>query len=48
MNKRAMPLNLQEELETIDTYSAIENDVILFEAQHINFLLNQPYGLTIR
>ena len=43
MNKRAMPLNLLEELETIDTYSAIENDIILFEAQHINFLLNQPF-----
>ena len=43
MKKRVMSLNLLEELNTLQTYSAIENDIIVFEAQHINFLLNQPF-----
>jgi len=47
MKKNIIPFNLFAGLDNLKEYSSIENDIILFERNHIDFVLNHPFKVNV-
>ena len=47
MKKNIIPFNLFSGLENLQDYSSIEDDIILFERNQIDFVLNQPFKVDV-